>query len=105
MRLSLIGLFLLKAIAWFVAWLLVWYALRDWVSIPVALLTKATVAMLFPSWAEGVEHAGPVLTLLTSPEVHGMAGVPLGQVESPRVSWRPLGLSQATGVASSASCL
>ncbi len=80
MRLSLVGLFLLKAIAWFLACLFVWYQLGNVVTLPVALLAKATVASVFPAWAEGVEKAGTTLVLLTGLEVTGVAGTPAGQV-------------------------
>lgn len=80
MQLSLVGLFLLKAIAAFVAGLLVWYQLGDWLTLPIGLLAKAAVALLFPAWAEGVEQSGALLTLLTSLEVSGVAGVPPGQI-------------------------
>jgi len=80
MRLSLVGLFLLKAIAWFIALLFVWYQLSSLVTLPVGLLAKAMVSMLFPPWAEEVQRAGATLTLLTTLEIPGMAGVPAGQV-------------------------
>lgn len=88
MQLSLVGLFLLKAIAAFVAGLLIWFQLGDWLTLPIGLLAKAAVALLFPAWAEGVEQSGVLLTLLTKLEVSGVAGVPQGQIAllSPEVS-------------------
>lgn len=80
MRLSLVGLFLLQAIAWFIAWLFVWYQLGSVVTLPVNLLAKAVVATLFPDWAEGVQQAESTLTLLTTLEVQGMTGIPEGQI-------------------------
>ena len=93
MRLSLVGLFLLKAIAWLIVCLLVWYQLGNLVTLPVSLLAKATVASVFPDWAEGVEKTGTTLVLLTSLEVTGMAGVPAGQVAvlSPEVDFMKYG--------------
>lgn len=89
MRPSLVGLFLLKAIAWFIALLLVWYQLGSSVTLPASWLAKGAVATLFPNWAEGVEQMGTTLTLLTSLEVSGMAGVPEGQIAvlSPEVEY------------------
>lgn len=55
MRLSLVGFFLLKAIAWFIVCLFVWYQLGSLVTVPASLLAKAVVASVFPDWAEGVE--------------------------------------------------
>jgi hypothetical protein len=80
MRLSLVGLFLLQAIAWFVGWLFAWYQLGSLVTLPVNLLARAVVAVAFPEWAEGVEQAGTTLSLLTRLPVPGFAGVPDGQV-------------------------
>lgn len=93
MRLSLVGLFLIQAIAWFITWLFVWYQLSRLVTLPVGLLAKAVVAMLFPPWAEGVQQAEASLTLLTTLEVPGMAGVPAGQmaVFSPEVAFLQYG--------------
>ena len=93
MRLSLVGLFLLKAIAWFLACLLVWYQLGSLVTLPVGLLAKATVASVFPAWAEGVEKTGTMLVLLTGLEVTGVAGVPAGQIAvlSPEVNFMKYG--------------
>lgn len=93
MKLSLVGLFLLKAIVWFIVLLLVWHQLSSLVTFPVSLLSKAAVSMLFPRWAEGVEQAGASLTLLTTLEVQGMAGVPAGQVAllSPEVEFMKYG--------------
>lgn len=93
MRLSLVGLFLLKAIAWFLACLVVWYQLGSLVTLPVALLAKAAVASVFPAWAEGVEKTGTTLVLLTGLEVTGVAGVPAGQVAvlSPEVDFLKYG--------------
>jgi len=87
MRFSLLGLFLVKAIGWFMALLLVWYLLGALLTLPVLLLSKTAVAMLFPAWAEGVLQAETTLTLLTTLEVPGMADVPTGQmaVLSPEV--------------------
>lgn len=80
MRLSLVGLFLLKAVAWFLVCLFAWYQLGGLLAVPVRLLTEAVVAGVFPAWAEGVEQAGSALTLLTGLEVTGVAGVPEGQI-------------------------
>lgn len=93
MRLSLVGLFLLQAIAWFIALLFVWYQMSSLVALPVGFLSKVAVAMLFPSWAEGVQQAGTALTLLTTLEVPGMVGMPAGQVAmlSPEVDFLKYG--------------
>ena len=93
MRLSLVGFFLLKAIAWFIACLFVWYQLGSLVTMPASLLAKAVVATVFPDWAEGVEQAGTTLALLTTLEVSGMAGVPEGQIAvfSPEVGFLKYG--------------
>jgi hypothetical protein len=92
-RLSLVGLFLLKAIGWFVACLFVWYQLGSWVTLPVALMAKAVVATVFPAWAQGVEQSGATLTLLTSLQVSGMAGLSAGQIAvfSPEVGFLKYG--------------
>lgn len=88
MRVSLVGLFLLKGVAAFIVGLVVWYQLGEWLTLPIGLLAKAAVATLFPAWAEGVEQSGVLLTLLTSLEVSGVAGVPQGQIAllSPEVA-------------------
>jgi hypothetical protein len=93
MRPSLVGLFLLKAIGWFVVCLLVWYQLGDHVTRPVAMFCDMAVAAFFPDWAEGVEQAGSTLTLLTTLEVSGVAGVPTGHVAvlSPEVNFLQYG--------------
>lgn len=93
MRLSLVSLFLLKAIAWFIALLFIWYPLGSVVTIPVNLLAKAVVATVFPDWAEGVEQEGTTLALLTSLEAPGMTGVPEGQIAvlSPEVDFLKYG--------------
>lgn len=93
MRLSLVGLFLLKAIAWFVVCLFIWYQLGSLLTVPVSLLAKAVVASVFPYWAEGVEQAGTTLMLLTGLEVAGVAGVPEGQIAvlSPEVGFLKYG--------------
>lgn len=92
MRLSLVALFLLKAIAGFVVALFIWYQLGTLVTFPAAMLSKAAVAMLFPDWAEGVEQAGTLLTLLTSLEVASVAAAP-GQIAliSPEVAFLKYG--------------
>jgi len=93
MRLSLVGFFLLKAIAWFIVCLFVWYQLGSLVTMPASLLARAAVATVFPDWAEGVEQAGTTLTLLTTLEVSGVAGVPEGQIAvfSPEVGFLKYG--------------
>lgn len=93
MRLNLVGLFLLRAIAWFVAWLFVWYNLGSLITLPVSVVTKSVVALFFPSWAEGVEQSETTLTLLTSLTVPGMVGVPAGQIAvlSPEVAFLKYG--------------
>lgn len=93
MRLSLVGHFLLKVIAWFIVLLFIWYQLGSLVTIPVCLLAKAVVATVFPDWAEGVEQAGSTLVLLTRLEAPGMAGVPEGQIAvlSPEVGFLKYG--------------
>ncbi len=68
------GLFLLKAIAWLMASLAVWYVLGRWLAVPVALLAKLAVAGFFPDWAGDVEQAGTTLALVTHLEVSGVAG-------------------------------
>jgi hypothetical protein len=92
MRVSLVGLFLLKAIAAFVIGLFIWYQIGTLVTIPVALLSKAAVASLFPVWAEGVEQSGVALTLLTSLQVTSAAAAP-GQIAllSPEVEFLKYG--------------
>jgi hypothetical protein len=80
MRPSLVGLFLLKAIAWFMVCLFVWYQLGSLLTVPVSLLAGAVVASVFPDWAEGVEQAGTTLALLTGLEMTGMAGGAEGQI-------------------------
>lgn len=93
MRLSLVGLFLLKAIAWYIAWLFAWYQFGSAVTWPASLLAKAVVSVSFPDWAEGVEQAGFTLTLLTNLQAAGMAGVPHGQIAllSPEVAFLKYG--------------
>jgi hypothetical protein len=92
-RLSLVGFFLLQAVAWFIACLFVWYQLGSLVTLPANLVAKAAVGMFFPSWADGVEQTGATLTLLTSLEVSGMAGVPEGMIAvfSPEVGFLKYG--------------
>lgn len=89
MRLSLLGLFLLQAIAWFIAWLFVWYQLGSLVTLPANLLAKGLVATFFPFWAEGVLQTDSTLTLLTTLPVPNMVHVPDGQIAvfSPEVSF------------------
>ena len=93
MRLSLVSLFLVKAVAGFVALLVVWYPLAKWAVVPVGLLAQGTVSAFFPAWAEGVEQNGVVLTLLTTLPVPGMAPGPEGQIAvfSPEVSFQKYG--------------
>lgn len=93
MKLNLVGLFLLKAIAWFIALLLVWHQLSSLVTLPVSLLSKVVVSKMFPPWAEGVQQAGASLTLLTTLEAQNMAGTPAGQVAllSPEVEFLKYG--------------
>lgn len=92
MRLSLVGLFLLRSIGWFVACLVVWYQLGGAMTWPANLLSKAAVAAFFPSWAEGVEQAGTTLALLTHLQAPGMGG-PQGQIAvlSPEVNFLQYG--------------
>lgn len=93
MRLSLVGFFLLQAIAWFLVCLFVWYQIGSAAALPANLVAKAAVGMFFPAWAEGVEQTGATLTLLTTLEVSGMAGVPEGMVAvfSPEVGFMKYG--------------
>jgi hypothetical protein len=111
MWLNLVGLFLLRAIVWFVAWLFVWYHLGSLITLPVSIVTKSVVALFFPSWAEGVEQSEATLTLITSLAVPGMIGVPVGQVAvfSPEVGFLKYGyglpLLIALLFASDAKCL
>jgi hypothetical protein len=93
MRPSLVGLFLLKAIAWFIAWLFIWYQLGSVVTVPVGLLAKAVVASVFPDWADGVEQAGTTLVLLTGLEVTGVSGGSASQIPlfSPEVGFLQYG--------------
>jgi hypothetical protein len=69
-----LGVFLVKAVAAFLAALAVWYVLGRWLAIPVALLARAAVAAFFPAWAGEVEQAGTTLALVTHLEVSGIAG-------------------------------
>lgn len=80
MRLSLVGLFLIQAVAWLVVCLLVWYPIGHLLAVPTGLVTRAAVTMFFPDWAEGVEQIGATLTLLTTLEVPDMSGVPEGMI-------------------------
>ena len=93
MRLSLIGLFLLKTIAWFVALLLVWHQLGSYVTLPVSWVAALSVDWFFPAWAEGVEQSGTHLILLTKLQVFGIPGMPEGQIAllSPEVAFLKYG--------------
>lgn len=80
MRPSLVGFFLIQAIAWLFVGLLAWYPAGSAMAVPARLVAATAVATLFPDWAEGVEQAGTMLTLLTTLEVADMPGVPKGMV-------------------------
>ena len=93
MRLSLAGLFLVKAIGLFLAGLGLWYVLGDGFAWVGGQVVRLAVALFFPAWAEGVEIHGATLTLLTHLPAPAMAGVPEGQVAllSPEVEFLKYG--------------
>ncbi len=93
MRLSFVGLFLIKAIFWLLVCLGVWYLITPYLAMPVAYLANWVVDFLFPVWAEGVERDGNALVLLTRLEMPIAGAIQSGRVAvlTPEVDFRIYG--------------
>ncbi len=95
MRATLIGRFLLLAIASLVVLLPLWYWGREWFAAPAIWLAGTSMTLLF-SWVEGFEIEGATGTLLTHVQVlmAGPGGQQMLAELTPEVNYATYGYGQ-----------